>query len=159
MVPSFTIRKLGRIKYPDVQHSSTMKGSLYIVLAVVLGVLLVSATVPAAAQTAPTFTVTSVTESRMRQATIGGYTGVVVNYTSHLGGGYLVLVYLTLVNATTGQAAYVGVGSCNLPPGQQTQCFVATSPSVPTGIYTASVFAVNTDNVPLSTTSTLQVAV
>ncbi len=125
-------------------------------LVLALGLIVLSGALPALAQSTPTFATTSLSQSGIKQANIGGYLGVQVNYTSHLSSPLLAFVYLNLVNPS-GQTVYVGIGSCNLTPSQSSQCFVALSPSLPAATYTAHVFAVTTDNVPVSTTGTLQV--
>lgn len=135
-----------------------MKGALGIALALLLAALMLPAAVPASGQSAPAFATTSLTESGIRQAVFSGFTSVAVNYTSHLSGSILALVYLDLVNSTSGQTAYSGIGTCTLPSGQVSECVVAIPPTVRTGVYTASVFAVTTDNVPISATATLQIA-
>jgi methionine-rich copper-binding protein CopC len=94
----------------------------------------------------------------MKQATIGPSSGVLVNFTSSLTSAFTAFVYLDLVNSA-GQTVNVNYANCNLQQGQPTQCFVNLSSSIPSGNYTAKLFAVTTDNVPVSTTGTLRVTV
>lgn len=133
------------------------QGLLRITLALALGLILVSAALPASGASSPTLPTTAIIEAGVKQAIIAGFNGVEVNYTSSLASNYTAFVYLDLVNSAE-QTVYVGIGSCGFSPGQTVPCFVPFSPSLPTGAYTAQLFAVNTDNVPLSATTTLPVA-
>jgi methionine-rich copper-binding protein CopC len=129
-----------------------------VLAAVALSVVLFSVALPAFAQSAPAFPTTAVTTSGIQQATIGPSKGVLVNYTSSLTSPLTAFVYLDLVNSA-GQTVYVNIASCNLQQGQLAQCFVSLSSSIPAGAYTAKLFAVTTDSVPVSTTGTLQVTI
>jgi hypothetical protein len=126
-------------------------------LILVASILLLSVALPASA-VSPSFPTTAVAASGLKQTVIGGNSVIEVNYTSSLATSFTAFVYLDLMNSM-GQTVYVNLGTCSLSQFQLQSCFVALSSSISTGAYTAKLFASNTDNVPVSGTSSLAVAV
>ena len=123
-------------------------------LALVVGLLTVSAATPTAGAASTTFLTTGITQSGMKQVTISVYEGVLVNFTNSYSVPMSTFVYLDLASSG-GQTVYWNVGTCNFAANQLVQCFVVIAPSVPKGTYTASVFVTTNSSVPISTTSTL----
>ncbi len=119
--------------------------------------LVLSAALPAIGLTTPTYPTTSLTASSMKEAEIGGYTGIAINYTSTMSSPLTAFVYLDLVNSL-GQTAYVNIGTCDVSTSQNNTCFVPIFAVLPTGVYTALVFATTTTSVPVSHFSTLQIS-
>ena len=93
----------------------------------------------------------------MKLVTINNYQGVIVNYTSTYPGSFNGFVYLALANRA-GQTAYWNVASCSFSGNQTVQCYVSISPLVPSGTYTARVFVTTAVRVPVSSVSSLVVA-
>ncbi len=104
----------------------------------------------------PPYLTTTVTQSGVKQATLGGYPGVFVNNTSSSSSSFSGFVYLDLVNSA-GQTVYWGLTGCNFAAGQTVGCFVEIFTPIPAGTYTATVFATATSSVPVSVPSTLPV--
>jgi len=135
----------------------TQKGySRYLVLALSLSVLML--TVPSVGQTAPAYLTTSVTSTGMKQTILGGYSGVLLNYTNTLSSPLTTLIYMDVLNSA-GQVAGVNVATCNFASNQTVRCFVVFPPSVPSGNYTVEVFATTPSGVPISETQTAPVAI
>ena len=105
--------------------------------------------------TGPYLTI-GIAQSAIKQTTINGYNGVLVNYTSTYSSPIGAFVYLDLASSA-GQTVYWNVGACNFAPGQKAQCFVVIASTVPKGIYSASVFATTNSSIPISATASLQV--
>ena len=93
----------------------------------------------------------------MKQASIRGFSGVLVNYTNGFPASFTALVYLDLVNSE-GQTAGVSLGTCGFQGNQTVSCFVTLPISVPTGNYTAWIFATSLANVPVSIESSIRVS-
>ena len=127
---------------------------LSIVLAVTL--VLLSAILPVAGLSTASYLTTGIKQSGMKQATIHGYSGILVNYTSSYSSSFTAFLYVNVVNSA-GQTVYWNIASCSFNPNQMVPCFVTLSSSVPAGTYTARVFATSTSNVPVSVTSSLSV--
>lgn len=100
----------------------------------------------------------ALTQSGMKQSTIGGYDGILANFTNTYTTPVTAFVYMDLVNSA-GQTIYWNVGSCSFSASQKAQCFVTILPSVPRGTYTAWLFATTNSSVPISTFSSVQVTV
>jgi hypothetical protein len=128
---------------------------LYVLLAV--GVLVFTVALPAVSQGAPAYATNSLVVSGIRETTVGGFNGVVVNYTSTFASSFTAFVYLDLTNSL-GQSVSVNLGFCSFSASQEVGCFVALGTNVPTGVYTAHVFATTTGNVPVSLTRPIQVS-
>jgi hypothetical protein len=104
-----------------------------------------------------TYPTSAITQSGMKETTIGQYTGVLVNYTNGLSTQFNSFVYMDLVNQA-GQTVYWSVSTCSFSAGKEAQCFVAFS-LAPSGNYTADLFATSESSVPVSTTSSLAVTI
>ena len=120
------------------------------------GVLTLFAVAPLGAAASPAYTTNAISQSGMKLVTINSYQGVMVNYTSTYSGSFNAFVYLALISHS-GQVAYWNVASCSFTGSELVQCFVSISPSVPSGAYTAHVFATTAMHVPVSSTSSLPV--
>ena len=125
-------------------------------LLLAVGMMLLSAAPLGSSATGANLT-NGISQSGMKLATIDTYQGVVVNYTSTYSTSFYSFVYLTLVNHA-GQVVYWNVASCSFSAAQEVQCFVSISPAVPSGTYTAMVFATTGTRVPVSVVSSLTVA-
>lgn len=118
--------------------------------------VMLSAMAPAWPYASPSsYLTTGVTQSGIKQTIIGGYTGVLVNYTNSYSSSFSGFVYLDVVNSA-GQTVYWNLTSCPFNAAQKAQCFVAISPSPAAGNYTASVFATTTSSVPVSASSPMK---
>ncbi len=131
------------------------RGGLKLSVAAAAGLMLLAAVVPAYASP---FLTTSVTQTAISQANLSGYPGVLVTYNDTSTTSFTGFVYLVLLNST-GQTVYLSIGTCNLVYNQNRSCFVGVSSTVPSGVYTAKVFATMTENVPVSTTGSIQITV
>lgn len=121
-----------------------------------LGLVGLSAVAPATSQTA-TYMTTGLVQSGIKQSTIGGYNGVLVNYTSSYSSSFTALVYMDVINSL-GQSVSWSVVTCSFSANQKVACFVVASSAIPTGMYTANVFATTSSSVPVSVTSSLPVS-
>jgi hypothetical protein len=126
-------------------------------LLVVAGLLLVSLAVPATAASSTNYLTTTLVQSGVTQTTINGFPGVLVNYTNSLTVSLNTFIYLDLVNSV-GQTVYWNVETCIFASIQKVQCFVPITPTLPSGTYSARVFATSSTYVALSTTTTLVVS-
>ncbi|MDE1852985.1 MAG: hypothetical protein KGI38_04455 [Thaumarchaeota archaeon] len=133
--------------------SSVRSGAVF---ALAGALILLSAFTPMVTASSPTYATSAITQSGIKQTTINGYPGVLVNYTSTFTTSFGAFVYLDLMNSA-GQTVYWNVGYCSFSASQQVQCFVAIAATVAAGSYTAKVFATTTTNVPVSTTGSLSV--
>ena len=124
----------------------------------VLALLALTTTAHNAAGASSGYLTTTVSHSGIRQTTISGYNGVLVNFTNTLPTAMTAFAYIDLANSA-GQTVYWNVGSCSLTPSHVTQCFVSISPAVPAGNYTASVFATTGTGIPVSTVTSVKVTV
>lgn len=113
---------------------------------------------PALAQSSPAYPTTALAPSTLKETILQGYPGVLVDYNNTLSSSYTAAVFVDLTNSA-GQVVSLSVGSCAFSGSQTTSCFVAFSPSTPSGSYKATVFVVSSSYVPLSVTSTLTVTV
>lgn len=120
--------------------------------------LLGLASIPAGFAAGPTYPTSAVMQSGMKETTIAGYSGVLINYTNGLSTRLSSFVYVYLVNRA-GQTIYWGVGSCNFSAGEEVQWFAVFSSTVSSGNYTANLFVTTSTGVPVSTTSSLSVTV
>jgi hypothetical protein len=120
---------------------------------VAVGLLVLAAAVPAFAST---YLTTTVTSTGLKQTTLSGYDLIRVNYTDSSSASFTGFVYLDLFNST-GRSVFVSIGSCSFVPSQGSACYVALPLTVRPGTYSAKVFATTTENVPISTASSLQV--
>ncbi len=118
--------------------------------------LLLVSMAPLSSAAAPDYLTNAISQSGMKQVTIGSYQGVMVNYTSTYATSFTSFVYLGLTNHA-GQVVYWNVASCSFSAGQEVQCFVAVSPTVPSGAYTATVFTTTATDVPVSLVGSLNV--
>jgi hypothetical protein len=132
------------------------KGVGFAILAAGVAVMLVLQAVPVQAAT-PNYPNTAVTQSGLKQVTINGYKGVLVNYTSSLSSSFAGIVYMDLFNSV-GQVVYWNLGSCSFSQNTLVKCFVSISPSVASGSYTAAIFAVTSTGIALSSTNSVKVA-
>jgi hypothetical protein len=123
---------------------------------VVVGFVLVLGLVPSINATSSTYLTTGITQSGMKQASISGYNGVLVNYTNTYPSSFGAFVYLDLTNAA-GQTVYWYLTYFPFAAGQMGQPFVQISASVPAGNYTAWVFVATTSGIPVSTLSSVKV--
>jgi hypothetical protein len=105
--------------------------------------------------TAPYLT-TGLNASSAKQSTIAGFNGVLLNYTNSYSSPTAVFIYLDLLNQA-GQTTYWNVGYFSFNANQKVSCFIAVSPSVPAGNYSAKVFATTTSGIPVSIATTIQV--
>ena len=127
-------------------------------LRLLAGLLALSMVMPVANGVSATYLTTGIAQSSIKQAVINNYNGVLVGYTNTYTSSFSAFVYLDLVNSA-GQTIYLNVGSCSFAPSQTVPCFVAISPSVPKGTYTAQVFATTVTSVPVSIPGSLKVTV
>ena len=127
-------------------------------LGLAIGVLALSLAMPVANGASPSYLTTALTQSAIRQATISGYNGVIVNYTNTYSSSFGAFVYLDLVNSA-GQAIYWNVGYCSFSAHQEALCFVLISSAVPKGNYTAWVFATTNSSIPVSLPGSLKVTI
>jgi len=127
--------------------------SLMVIAMVILSVSMAS---PALGQTSTSYLTTGLSPSGLVQAIIGGYDGVLANYTSSFPFSFTALVYMDLVNAI-GQTVSVSVSSCNFMAQQEVSCFLVLSSSIPSGNYMARTFVTSTSGVPVSVTSSLPI--
>jgi hypothetical protein len=117
--------------------------------------LAVSTAVPVVNGATSSYLTVGITQSAIKQSTVNGFTGVLVNYTSTFSTSIGTFVYLDLANLG-GQTVYWNVGTCTFAANQKVQCFVPIAPTVAKGTYTASVFVTTNSNIPISTTTSLQ---
>ena len=134
------------------------KGRAMATVSMACGLILLSTLAPTAMATSPVFPTTVLVQSGMKYATIGGYSGVLVNYTSSISTSFVAFVYIDLVNSA-GQTVYWNVGYCSFAANQKVQCFVPISSTGPGGDYTASAFATTTSNVPVSSSGSLSITI
>jgi len=127
-------------------------------LALGLGFAILMLALPAVSQTAPSYLTTSVTSTGMKQTGIGGFNGVLVNYTNTLSSPLTVLVYMDVMNPA-GQVAGVNAASCNFAANQTVRCFAVFPSSVPSGNYSIQVFATTASGVPITVIQEAQVAI
>ena len=120
--------------------------------------VLVLFVVPAVAAAAPTYPTTGVARNSIAQTRIGGYQGVLVNYTSTFTSSFDAFVYMDLTNAA-GQTVGWNVGYCNFAPSASAKCFVAVPITLASGTYTAHVFAATSTGVAVSVESTVTVTI
>ena len=130
--------------------------SRYLMLGLCLSLLML--TVPSLSQTAPAYLTTSVTSGGMKQTTLSGYSGVILNYTNTLSSPLTTLIYMDVLNSA-GQVVGVNVATCNFASNQTVSCFVVFPSSVPSGSYSVQVFATTASGVPVSETQTAPVAI
>ena len=114
--------------------------------------------VPAAVASSPTYSTGTVSSSGAVQAKVGGYEGVIANFTSAQASSLDGFVYMDLTNAA-GQTIAWSIGYCNLSPKATTQCFVSFPLSLASGTYTATMFVTTSTGVAISLTSSLKVTV
>ncbi len=131
------------------------RGGLRLSVAVAAGLMLLAAVVPAYASP---FLTTSLTQTAISQGTLGGYPGVFVTYNDTSTTSFDGFVYLALLNST-GQTVYLSIATCKFVSNHNQSCFLAVPSTVPSGAYTAKVFATMTENVPVSATGSIQVTV
>jgi len=129
-----------------------------LLLSIAVCLVLSLTSIPAVSQSAPSYLTTSMVPSGAAQRTISNYHGVIVNYTDTLASNLTALIYMDVSNSA-GQVISLSLATCDLTHGQKVSCFVALSPSLPPGNYTASVFAATTSHVAISVPSTLPVKV
>ena len=132
-----------------------MPKSGILAITLLLGLSLLSV-LPANAAPSPTYSTSSITASSVAEASLAGYQGVLVNYTSSFSANFTAFVFVDLYNQA-GQSLFVNVATCAFSAAQEVPCFVPFYPSVPAGSYTATVFAASNASVPVSTTSTLSI--
>ena len=118
-----------------------------LVVALVLFVL--TTAVPMTGGATAKYLTTDATLSSAQQKVIGGYDGVLINYTSAIPSDVTVVVYLDLVNQA-GQTVYWNSDSGSLHFTQTNQCFVLISSAAPSGTYGAYFFATTSTGVPIS---------
>ncbi len=118
--------------------------------------LTVSLAVPIVNGATSAYLTIGITQSAIKQTTVNGFSGVLVNYTSTYSASIGTFIYLDLVNSG-GQTVYWNVGTCNFAANQRVQCFVPIVSAVAKGMYTASVFVTTNSSIPISATSSLQV--
>jgi hypothetical protein len=123
-----------------------------------VGMIITTAMVLPSFAASSSYLTTNISQSGIKQTTINGIGGVLVNYTSTFSTSFSSFVYLYLVNPA-GQTVYVGLGTCSFAPAQKVQCFAAIAGAVPTGHYTANVFVTTTTGVPVSSTSSLSITI
>jgi len=116
--------------------------------------LILAGAVPAFATS---YLTTTVAPTGLKQTTLNGFGLVQVNYTDSSSASFTGFIYLDLFNST-GRSVFVGIGSCAFVPSQDSTCYVALPLSISPGTYTAKVFTTTTENVPVSISSSLQVA-
>jgi hypothetical protein len=120
---------------------------------VAVGILILAGAVPAFATG---YLTTTVMPTGLKQTTLSGYDLVRANYTDSSSTSFTGFIYLDLFNST-GRSIFVSIGSCAFVPSQGSTCYVALPLSISPGAYTAKVFATTTENVPISTASSLEV--
>lgn len=123
-----------------------------------LSLSLLALTMPSMSQTAPQYLVTSITSNGVKQTVLGGYGGLFVNYTNTHDAPITALVYMDVSNSV-GQVVALTVGTCYFGANETIGCFVVFPVSVPSGAYSAEVFATTTSGVPISTTQITPVAI
>ena len=101
---------------------------------------------------------TGLTSSGLREETIGGFPGVVANYTSSYNFQFSALVYMDLMNSV-GQTVSWSVVQCSFNANQTVSCVLPIQPGVVSGSYTAYLFATSVSSVPVSQASSLNVSV
>jgi len=121
--------------------------SLCLALALVLALLVLIA--PSVAQTSPAYFTTTVVSTGMKQTTLGGFSGVLLNYTNTLSSPLTTLVYMDVLNSV-GQVAGVNAATCNFAANQTVSCFIVFPSSVHSGNYSVQVFATTASGVPVS---------
>jgi hypothetical protein len=97
--------------------------------------------------------------SGIKQTTINGYTGFLVNYTSSFTPPFTAFVYL-VVNNAAGQTVYVSFGTFEFTGNAtQVQGFIGVSTPLQPGTYTANIFATTSTRISVSATSSLPLTV
>jgi len=119
-------------------------------------ILALSTAVPAVNGATNPYLTVGIIQSAIKQSTVNGIAGVLVNYTSSYSTSIGTFVYLDLANSA-GQTVYWNVGTCAFTADQKVQCFVPIASTVAKGNYTASVFVTTNSNIPISRTTSLQV--
>jgi hypothetical protein len=127
----------------------------WLVLATML--FLLTASLPAVGAS-PKYLTTGITSSGLKETTLEGYQGVLVNYTSTYSSPFAAFVYMDVVNSA-GQTVYWNLGYCSFQPIQKVGCFVAIGTTLLKGIYNVRIFATTNSSVPVSVTSSLQMTV
>lgn len=134
------------------------KSNANLALGLTACIALVILVAPAVFAAAPTYPANAITKTAIVQAKIGGYQGVLVNYTSSFSSSFDGFVYMDLTNSA-GQTVAWAAGYCSFSPGAKAQCFAAVPLSLASGSYTASVFVVTSTGVTVSGTSSLKVTI
>jgi hypothetical protein len=125
-----------------------MRIALAFAAVAIVGLLLLSSS-PGRAQSAQPYLNTTLKATGLKWGQIGGYTGILVNYTSNLPSPITGLVYARVLNPSN-QAIAVSVGSCTFVPNQVTTCFEAFSSGLAAGSWRIIVFASTASEVPIS---------
>ena len=132
-----------------------LRRSIRVSLYLAIGLVVLAAVVPASATT---YLTTTVTQTGIKNATINGISGVLVNYTDSSTFSFTGYLYFDLLSHNS-QSVAVSVATCNLVAGQTVSCFVVIPSSVAPGNYTARVFATTNQTIAISTLSSTQVTV
>lgn len=111
---------------------------------------------PSALAATAAYPTSAITKLASVQTQVGGFQGVLMNYTSSFSSSFEGFVYMDLTNGA-GETVAWNLGSCSFSPGTTNQCFVPVPLSVTSGTYTASVFVVTSTGIPVSTTASLKV--
>jgi hypothetical protein len=122
----------------------------------VFAVALVSFAASSALAASPAYPTSDLALKGLKQTTVGGYTGVLANYTSSFAYAFTGFVYLDLTNAA-GQTVYLAVGTCSFEQGALSQCFVPMATTLSSGTYTAHVFVTTSTDIAISITGALNV--
>ena len=130
-----------------------MRIALALVALAMSGLLFVTSS-PGRAQSAQPYLNTTLTATGLKWGQIGGYSGILVNYTSNFPSPLTGLVYARVLSPSN-QAVAVSVGSCTFIPNQITTCFEAFSSTLATGTWRITVFASTAGEVPISGENTI----
>ena len=131
------------------------KRSAWLVL-FALCLVLTTGSVQTVGQSAPPYLTTSMVPRGIGQHTLSGYPGVLVNYTNTL--NQTAWIYLDVSNHR-GQVVSLSLATCYPGPSENESCFVAFSPTLAPGNYSATVFAATTTNIPISVAQNFSVRV
>jgi len=130
-----------------------------------LCLVLTTGSIQTVGQSAPSYLTTSMVPRGVGQHTLSGYQGVMVNYTNYLNQtvwtntlNQTVLIYLDLSNHL-GQVVSLSLATCYPGQGENDSCFVAFSPTLAPGNYSATIFAATTSNIPLSVAQNFSIRV
>ena len=133
-------------------------GGQKLAVAVAIALLAFSTAGPIATSATSTYLTNGIILSGMKQSSIGGYEGVIANYSNHFSSQMNTVVYLDLINSA-GQTVYWNRSTCYFGANQEAQCYVLISSAVPKGVYAAYMFITTPSNVPISVTKGIQVII